>query len=104
MSFESDLEFVYQTAKSDSEDARICRQVLISLWNDGEPDGCELLKLLTLDQQCFAAVSSVLQYLYSRRIQLDVYMSTKQIASLATIDEVDDEVVRSKNNAYSHLL
>ena len=104
MSFESDLEFVYQPAKSDSADAKICRQVLISLWNDGEPDGCELLKLLTLEQPCFAAVSSVLQYLYSQRIQLDVYMSTKQITSLAAVDEIDDEADRSKNNAYSHLL
>lgn len=101
MSFDSDLEFVYQTAKSDSADAKICRQVLISLWNDGEPDGCELLKLLTLEQPCFTAVSSVLQYLYSRRIQLDMFMSTKQIASLAAVDRMDDEDIRSKHNAYS---
>jgi len=56
MSFDSDLEFIYETAKSDSADAKTCRQVLISLWDDGEPDGCELLKLLTLEKKSFEAV------------------------------------------------
>lgn len=104
MSFDSDLEFIYETAKSDSADSKTCRQVLISLWDDGEPDGCELLKLLTLEQQSFAAVSSVLQYLYTRRIQLDLFMSTKQIAALAAFERTGNDNTKSKNNAFSHWL
>jgi len=41
MSFDADLEFIYETAKSDSADAKACRQVLISLWDDGEPEFLE---------------------------------------------------------------
>jgi len=106
MSFDSDLEFIYETAKSDSADAKTCRQVLISLWDDGEPDGCELLKLLTLEKKSFEAVSSVLQHLYSKRIQLDMFMSTNQIATLAAADSKERNKVSKakKNDPYAHWL
>lgn len=106
MSFDSDLEFIYETARSDSADAKACRQVLISLWDDGEPDGCELLRLLTLQQKSFEVVTSVLRHLYSKRIQLDMFMSTKQIATLAEMDVVKEKSTQKKNKAdpYAHWL
>lgn len=106
MSFDSDLEFIYETAKSDSADAKACRQVLISLWDDGEPDGCELLGLLTLQQKSFDAVTSVLQHLYAKRIQLDMFMSTKQITTLAEMEIPANgkSATKTKTDPYAHWL
>jgi len=103
VSFDSDLEFIFETAKSDSADAKTCRQVLISLWDDGEADGCELLKLLTLEKRNFEAVTSVLQYLYTKRIQLDMFLSTKQIAALAAMNNASSSKEK-KNDPYAHWL
>lgn len=104
MSFNSDLEFIYETAKSDTADGSTCRQVLISLWDDGEGDGCELLKLLALEQRNFEAVSAVLQYLYSKRVQLDLFFSTKQIAALVALDGNDIVSQKTKSDPYAHWL
>jgi len=106
MNFDSDLEFICETAKSDSADAKICRQVLISLWDDGEPDGCELLGLLSLEKRCFDAVYAVLQHLHSKQLQLDMYMSTKQITSIVSVDAMtmDNSPVSENNDPYSHRL
>lgn len=104
MCIDSDLEFIYETAKSDSSDAAACRQVLISLWDDGEGDGCELLKLLTLEQQSFEAITSVLHYLYTKRVQLDMFFSTKQISAIVAVDGNNKTTKKSKPDPYSHWL
>ena len=105
MSFDSDLEYIFETAKSDSADASACRQVLISLWEDGEPDGCELLKLLTLEKQSFDAIIAVLNYLYAKRIHLDMFMSTQQIASLVAVNSDSENRAKANNSdPYAHWL
>lgn len=104
MGFDADLEYIVNTAKSDSADAETCRQVLLSLWDDGQPDGCELLKVLSMEKRSFEALTSVLKHLYEKHIQLDMFMSTKDIEALVPAEVKNAARTSKKADPYAHWL
>ena len=104
MGFDADLEYIVKTAKSDSADAEACRQVLLSLWDDGEPDGCELLKVMSMEKRSFEGLTSVLRHLYEKHIQLDMFMSTKDIESIVPEGKESEGKNQKKADPYAHWL
>lgn len=88
MDIDAQLEMIYTTAQSGTSEGKVCRDVLLSLWDDGMSHGCDLRELLSLDQAHYTAVQQVLESFYNSEQQLDQFMTTRQMTVL-------DEVVYS---------
>lgn len=86
MDLTSKLEMIYSIAQTDTKDGDTCRDVLLSLWDDGSSHGCDLRDLLSLAPDLFRTVQQVLDNLYNSKQQLDQFMSTRQITVLDKID------------------
>jgi hypothetical protein len=86
MDIDGQLEKIYNTAQSGTSDGKVCRDVLLSLWDDGTSHGCDLREVLSLDRDHYSAVTKLLDNFYNTGQQLDQFMTTRQITVL---DEVD---------------
>ena len=75
-----------------------CRDVLLSLWDDGMFHGCDLRELLSLDHAHYSALQEVLDCFYNNKQRLDQYMTTRQITALNEVD-YELEGQRSKGSA-----
>ena len=91
MSIESQLQMIYNTAQLRTKDGKTCRDVLLSLWDDGMFHGCDLRVLLSLDHAHYSAIQEVLDCLYSNKQRLDQYMTTRQISVLDEINYGSEE-------------
>lgn len=86
MDIEVQLEKIYNTAQSGTSEGKVCRDVLLSLWDDGTSHGCDLREILSLERDHYSAVQQVLDGFYNTGQQLDQYMNTRQITALDEID------------------
>ena len=86
MGIDVHLEMIYNTAQSGTSEGKICRDILLSLWDDGMSHGCDLRELMSLDHAHYTAVQQVLKTLYSSKQQLDQFMTTRQ---MTVLDEID---------------
>jgi len=96
MDIESQLEVIYNTAQTETAEGKICRDVLLSLWDDGTSHGCDLRGVLSLDADHYNAVQQVLHAFYNQKQQLDQFMTTRQITAL---DTISNEKPRVKGGA-----
>ena len=78
MDIEVQLEKIYNTAQSGTSEGKICRDVLLSLWDDGTSHGCDLREVLSLDRAHYSAVTDLLNSFYNTGQQLDQFMTTRQ--------------------------
>jgi len=92
MDVESQLEIIYRAAQSQTHEGKTCRDVLLSLWDDGMSHGCDLRELVSLDQELYSAVQQVLESFYHNNQQLDQYMTTRQ---MTVLDEINYRSGRS---------
>jgi hypothetical protein len=97
MDIESQLEMIYTTAQSETKAGSTCRDILLSLWDDGTSHGCDLREVLSLDEDHYLALKLVMDRLYQKNQQLDHYMTTRQITVLDSIDYGADK--RARNDA-----
>ncbi len=86
MSLEAQLELIYNTAQSGTREGKVCRDILLSLWDDGISHGCDLRELMSLDHDHYTAVQQVIESFYNSKQQLDQYMTTRQ---MTVLDEID---------------
>lgn len=89
MDIESQLKLIYSTAQSETKAGSTCRDILLSLWDDGTSHGCDLREILSLDEDHYLALKLVMDRLYQKNQQLDHYMTTRQITVLDSIDYGD---------------
>jgi len=86
MDIDEQLEMIYNTAQTGTSEGKVCRDILLSLWDDGMPHGCDLREVLSLDQAHYMAVQHVLESFYNSKQNLDQFMTTRQITVLDEID------------------
>ena len=90
MGIDSQLQMIHNTAQLRTKDGKTCRDVLLSLWDDGMFHGCDLRELLSLDHDHYSAIQQVLDCFYNNKQRLDQYMTTRQITALDEVDEVSE--------------
>ena len=86
---------IYSAALTDTEVGSTCRDILLSMWDDGTRYGCDLTRVVSLDNEIYSAVRILMDHFHTSGQQLADFLSTKQIARL------QDEIFPAENTAES---
>ena len=73
---------IYSAALTDTVIGKTCRDILLSMWDDGSEHGCDLNKVVSLDNNIYSAVRALMDHFHGTGQQLADFLSTHQIAKL----------------------